>query len=153
MKLGTICYIRYNNKTLMLHRIKKENDMHKGKWNGLGGKLDKGESPQECVVREVIEESGLKIKNPKLKGIITFPASEYPPEDWYVFVFVATQFSGELTETREGVLKWIDNDKLLDLNIWEGDKLFMKWIEKDKIFSAKFMYKNKKLVNYDVDFY
>ncbi|MAI88720.1 MAG: DNA mismatch repair protein MutT, partial [Candidatus Marinimicrobia bacterium] len=73
MKIGTLCYITDSEKTLMLHRVKKENDMHEGKWNGLGGKLEAGESPEECVIREVYEESGLTIKNPKLKGIITFP--------------------------------------------------------------------------------
>ena len=88
MKIGTLCYVRKGNKTLMIHRVKRDNDMHKGKWNGLGGKFNQGETPEECVIREVKEESGLSIKNPQLKGLITFPAADYPPEDWYVFVFV-----------------------------------------------------------------
>ena len=92
MKIGTLCYIKKNNKTLMLHRVKKENDMHKNKWNGLGGKLIPGESPEECVIREIKEESGLNIKTPSLKGIITFPKFDNI-EDWLVFVFTANQYS------------------------------------------------------------
>jgi 8-oxo-dGTP diphosphatase len=136
----------------MLHRIKKENDMHKGKWNGLGGKLENGESPEECVIREVKEESGLEIKNPKLKGILTFPAFD-GIEDWYVFVFVAYKFEGELIDSKEGKLEWIDDDKLTELNLWGGDKLFLKWLEQDKYFSGKFVYKNGKLVSHEVYFY
>ncbi len=152
MKIGTLCYVKKDNKTLMLHRIKKENDMHKGKWNGLGGKLENGESPEECVIREVKEESGLEIKNPKLKGILTFPAFD-GIEDWYVFVFVAYKFEGELIDSKEGKLEWIDDDKLTELNLWEGDKLFLKWLEQDKCFSGKFVYKNGKLVSHEVYFY
>ena len=152
MKIGTLCYITDGKKTLMLHRVKKENDMHEGKWNGLGGKLEAGESPEECVIREVYEESGLTIKNPKLKGIITFPKFD-EIDDWLVFVYTANSFKGNTIDSDEGVLEWIDNSKLLDLNLWEGDKVYMKWIKKDKLFSAKFIYKKRKLVDYDVVFY
>jgi len=137
----------------MIHRVKRDNDMHKGKWNGLGGKFNQGETPEECVIREVKEESGLSIKNPQLKGLITFPAADYPPEDWYVFVFVADNFSGKLMDSDEGVLEWIDNDKLFDLNTWEGDKIFMKWLDRDGFFSSKFIYKKQKLVSYEVEFH
>ena len=152
MKIGTLCYVKKDNKTLMLHRIKKENDMHEGKWNGLGGKLENGESPEECVIREVKEESGLEIKNPKLKGILTFPAFD-GNEDWYVFVFIAEEFKGELIDSPEGKLEWIDDDKLTQLNLWEGDKLFLEWLNEDKCFSGKFIYENGKLVSYEVHFY
>ncbi|MDP3830910.1 MAG: 8-oxo-dGTP diphosphatase, partial [Ignavibacteriaceae bacterium] len=102
MKLATLCYVKdaNNGATLMLHRIKKENDMHEGKWNGLGGKFEMGESPEECVIREIKEESGLDIKNPKLNGFITFPAFD-GFEDWYVFIFSVTEFSGELIDSAE----------------------------------------------------
>lgn len=153
MKLATLCYLRKNNQTLMLHRVKKENDMHKGKWNGLGGKLESGESPEECAVREVKEESGLDVRNPRFKGVLTFPAFS-KNEDWYVFLFVIHDFAGALIEdSAEGNLEWIDDDKLFDLPLWEGDKIFLKWLHQDSFFSAKFVYKDKRLLDYSVIFY
>ncbi len=152
MKIGTLCYINDGQKTLMLHRIKKENDMHEGKWNGLGGKLENGESPEECVIREVYEESGLTIKNPTLRGIMTFPKFD-DIDDWLVFLYTANQFSGDLIESDEGELNWINNNEVLNLNIWDGDKVYLAWLKQDKFFSAKFIYKNKKLKDYSVTFY
>lgn len=136
----------------MLHRVKKENDMHQGKWNGLGGKLEAGESPEECVIREVREEAGLEIVSPKMHGFITFPEFD-GNDDWYVFVFSAGSFSGSLIDSNEGILKWIPDDELLDLNLWEGDKVFLKWLLEDKFFSAKFNYDSGRLKDYDVSFY
>lgn len=152
MKLATLCYVKHEGKTLMLHRIKKQNDMHEGKWNGLGGKLEEGETPEECVIREVREESGLIISDPKLHGFITFPAFD-GFEDWYVFVFTAEKFGGKLIDSNEGRLEWIPDDKLTELNLWEGDKTFLKWLFQDKFFSAKFSYKNGRLEKYDVVFH
>lgn len=136
----------------MIHRIKKKNDMHEGKWNGLGGKLEPGETPEECVVREVREESGLLIKNPLLKGLLTFPAFN-GFDDWYVFMFVATEFEGDLIDSAEGDLRWIDDSELLNLNLWDGDKIFLKWMDRNGFFSAKFTYKNGKLINHNVIFH
>ncbi len=152
MKIGTLCYINNGEETLMLHRVKKQNDIHEGKWNGLGGKLEEGESPEECIIREVYEESGLKINSPLLKGVITFPKFD-GLVDWLVFVFTAIEFKGELIDSDEGILEWIPNTNILDLNLWEGDKVFMKWLNEDKFFSAKFIYKNKSLLDYKVVFY
>ena len=152
MKIGTLCYIKKNNQTLMLHRVKKENDMHKNKWNGLGGKLIPGESPEECVIREIKEESGLNIKTPSLKGIITFPKFDNI-EDWLVFVFTANKFSGDLIDSDEGNLKWIDDSDLLNLNMWEGDRIFIPWLSKNKLFSAKFYYSNNNYIKHEVIFY
>lgn len=154
MKLATLCYIHNpaEKKTLMLHRVKKENDMHKDKYNGLGGKFEQGESPEECVIREVYEESGLTITNPRLKGFITFPAFD-TFEDWYVFVYFAEEYSGEMIISGEGNLEWIDDDKLMSLNLWEGDKIFMPWIYGEKMFSAKFIYESGELVSHSVVFY
>ena len=152
MKIGTLCYITNNKETLMLHRIKKENDMHKNKWNGLGGKLIPGETPEECIIREVKEESGLDIKAPLLKGIITFPKFD-DIDDWLVFVYTCNKFSGSLIECDEGELQWIPNQKLSNLNLWEGDKIFMKWLNKSNLFSAKFYYKNNSYVKHSVVFY
>jgi len=154
MKLATLCYIidREKNCTLMLHRIKKENDFHEGKWNGLGGKFELHETPEECVIREIEEESGLKISSPRLHGLITFPLFD-GKEDWYVFLFTADKFEGELISSDEGHLEWIPNENLLSLNLWEGDQIFIPWLFGEKFFSAKFTYDNKKLTDYSVDFY
>lgn len=152
MQLATLCYIRKNNQTLMMHRIKKENDMHEGKWNGLGGKIDPGESPEDCVIREVEEESGLRIKNPQLKGFLTFPRFS-KGVDWYVFVYEAHEFSGEINESEEGKLQWIDDEDLIKLNLWAGDKYFLQWMKENKFFSAKFFYKDGNLNDYNVIFH
>ena len=133
MKISTLCYIKKNNQTLMLHRIKKKNDIHKNKWNGLGGKLIEGESPEECVKREVLEESGLIIESPKLHGIITFPKFD-EIDDWIVFVYTAKNFEGNLIECNEGKLNWVSDDQLLSLNLWEGDKIFIPWLSQEKFF-------------------
>ena len=152
MKLGTLCYIKKDGKTLMLHRVKKQNDQHKGKYNGLGGKFEPGESPEECVIREVLEESGLTITKPKLKGILTFPAfDEF--EDWYVFVYVVHEFSGNLIESNEGNLEWIPDEKLLNLPLWDGDKIFLPWLDGKLFFSGKFIYDKGRLVKYHVEFH
>ena len=152
MKLGTLCYIENNNKTLMLHRIKKKNDFHKNKWNGLGGKIIPGETPEECIIREVKEESGLNIIDPILKGIITFPKFD-TIDNWMVFLYYCNNYTGELIISNEGILKWIDNNKLFALNLWEGDKIFIKWLKNKPFFSAKFIYENKKYKRHSVIFY
>jgi 8-oxo-dGTP diphosphatase len=152
MKLATLCYLFNGNKVLMINRNKRENDMHLGKWNGLGGKFNPGETPEECVVREVYEESGLLIKNPELKGFLTFPAFD-DEEDWYVFVFTAKEFSGKLRESDEGELEWIKWEKIFNLPLWEGDKYFLEWLNQDRFFSAKFIYKDSKYITHSVVFY
>lgn len=135
----------------MLLRNKKKNDVHEGKYNGLGGKLEAGESPYECVVREVKEESGLDIK-PALRGVMTFPLFT-PGEDWYVFLYTADDFSGELIDSPEGELEWVEDEKVPGLNLWEGDRHFLKWLYEGHCFSAKFTYKEGKLVDHSVAFY
>ena len=152
MKLATLCYAVRDNKTLMLYRNKKENDYHEGKWNGLGGKLEQGETPEECAVREMKEETGLDVKKLHLKGMITFPMFD-SVDDWYVFLFVIDEFSGELIDSPEGHLEWIDNDKLFDLNLWDGDRYFLPWLYQDKFFSAKFNYDKGRFIDYTVEFY
>jgi 8-oxo-dGTP diphosphatase len=135
----------------LVHRNKKANDIHAGKWNGLGGKLEPGETPEECVIREVLEESGLSIQNPKYCGLLIFPA--FKGNDWYVFVFTATEFSGGLIESPEGNLDWIPDEKIVDLNLWESDPIFMPWIREGKFFSAKFTYEGDVMREYDVVFH
>jgi len=152
MKLATLCYVRQEGQTLMLHRVKKANDMHQGKWNGLGGKLFPGESPEECARREIYEESGLSVCHLQLKGILTFPAFD-DFEDWYVFVYVVTEFEGELIDSPEGDLRWVNNSDLTSLNIWEGDAIFLSWLDRPGIFSAMFTYQNARLISHEVVFY
>ena len=152
MKLATLCYVRKDQHTLMVHRVKKENDMHAGKWNGLGGKLEPGETPEECAIREIYEESGLTSKSLILKGIITFPGF-YDQEDWYTFLFVINDFEGELIDSPEGHLEWIPDEELLDLNLWPGDRIFIPWLDEPGFFSGKFVYREGKLVEHEVVFY
>ncbi|WKZ70299.1 MAG: 8-oxo-dGTP diphosphatase [Melioribacteraceae bacterium] len=152
MKLATLCYVQKDNKTLMLYRNKKENDYHEGKWNGLGGKFELGESPEDCAIREINEEAGLTVKNLIMKGFITFPLFD-GKDDWHVFLFVIDKFEGELIDSPEGELDWIDNDKLSEINLWEGDKIFIPWLFEDKFFSAKFNYEEGKFKDYEVNFY
>ena len=133
------------------HRNKKANDIHEGKWNGLGGKFEPGETPEKCVIREVFEESGLSIQNPKLGGLLMFP--KFKGNDWYVFVFTANDFTGELIDSPEGRLAWIVDEKILDLNLWESDHIFMPWIQEGKFFSAKFEYEGDKMYRYIVVFH
>jgi 8-oxo-dGTP diphosphatase len=152
IKLATLCYVRQGDQTLMVHRIKNRNDMHEGKWNGLGGKLEPGETPEECAIREIYEESGLKVRHPELKGLLTFPGFAND-EDWYAFVFVVTEFTGELIDSPEGDLAWVDNSGLVELNLWEGDKIFLSWLERPGFFSGKFIYQEGKFIDYNVVFY
>ncbi|MBS3932763.1 MAG: 8-oxo-dGTP diphosphatase [Truepera sp.] len=152
MKLATLCYLRRDGHTLMLHRTKKPGDYHQGKWNGLGGKLRPGESPEECLHREVLEESGLTVEAATLRGLITFPNFD-GIDDWYCFIYTVEQTSGQLSESPEGELRWIPDRELLSLNLWEGDRVFIPWLFQDKLFSAKFIYEQGEFKSYQVTFY
>jgi len=152
MILATLCYIKQDNRTLMVYRDRKPNDIHAGKWNGLGGKFEPGETPEECVTREVREESGLDIRHLKMHGLLMFP--NFKGDDWYVFVFTTHEFSGELMEASpEGKLEWIPDEKLISLNLWDSDRIFFPWMEKERFFSAKFIYAGDEMKSYEVSFY
>lgn len=152
MKNTTTCYIEKDGKYLMLHRVKKENDMNKDKWIGVGGKFEEGESPEECVIREVKEETGFYLKSINLRCIVTYVSNEYETEQMYVFT--STEFEGELIECNEGNLEWIDKEKITSLNIWEGDKIFIDKIHKgDSFFTVKVEYNGDELVEYKVNEY
>ena len=151
MILATLCYLQRAGHTLMIHRIKRADDIHLGKWNGLGGKFEPGESPEECVIREVREESGLELRQPRLCGLLMFPG--FKSNDWYVFVFTAREFSGELKENEEGYLEWIPEAQLESLSLWPSDHIFLPWIREGKFFSAKFVYERDEMKDHTVTFY
>ena len=146
MKLTTLCYIEQDKKYLMLHRTKKENDQNHDKWIGIGGKFEHDESPDECLLREVREETGLTLVNYEFRGIVTFVSDEWETE--YMHLFTATGFEGELIECNEGNLEWVDKTAIFELNIWEGDKLFLNRLNGSKaFFSLKLEYRGDMLIN------
>lgn len=143
--LTTLCYIEKDDSYLMLHRIKKENDINKDKWIGVGGHFEPDETPEECLLREVKEETGLTLNAWKLRGIITFMSNEFHTE--YMFLYTEDDFSGELSECTEGVLEWVDKSDIYTLPIWEGDKIFLKLLETSaEFFSLKLRYEGDRLV-------
>jgi 8-oxo-dGTP diphosphatase len=151
MKLATLCYLHHEGATLMIHRIKRADDIHAGKWNGLGGKLEAGESPEECVRREVREESGLEIRTPRLHGVLTFAG--FKGDDWYVFVYTVDDFRGELSENEEGFLRWVPDAELEALALWPSDHIFFTWLREGRFFSAKFVYAGDEMRSYEVAFH
>lgn len=153
MKLATLCYLRHEGRTLMLHRVKKAGDLHAGKWNGLGGKFDPGESPEACARREIREECGLEVGRLELKGFLSFPGFQ-GDDDWYAFVFLAYEPSGELLDDpAEGHLAWIEDDRLTQLPLWAGDHLFLPWLDQPGFFSARLVYQGEELVDHAVHWY
>ena len=145
-QLTTLCYIEKDDCYLMLHRISKENDINKDKWIGVGGHFETNESPEECLLREVKEETGLTLTSYRFRGIVTF-ATDKLPEAEYMHLFTADGFEGELTPCNEGILEWVPKNKLSELHLWEGDKIFLQLLEEDApFFSLKLSYKKDRLV-------
>lgn len=143
-ELTTLCYIEKDGCYLMLHRVKKEKDVNKDKWIGVGGHFEKDESPEECLLREVKEETGLTLTSWKFRGILTFIADGWPSE--YICLFTADGFTGRLRACDEGSLKWVRKEDVFDLNLWEGDKIFHRLLmERDDFFSLKLRYDGDKL--------
>lgn len=146
MFVSTLCYLEKEDKYLMLLRNKKKHDVNEGKWIGVGGKCEKGESPEECVIRETFEETGIKLESLKMRGVLTFSSEGW--EDEYIFVYTSDKFSGTITDCNEGELRWIDKDKIMDLNLWDGDRIFLKiMLESDEFFSIKLSYKGDEIVD------
>ena len=147
----TLCYIRRGEDYLMLHRIKKERDLNRDKWIGIGGKFEDKESPEDCLLREVREETGLTLTHYRYRGIITFVSDRWPTE--YMHLFTADGFSGALRECDEGVLEWLPRGRLLELPHWEGDAIFLKLIEDDgqPFFSLKLRYEGETLAEAVLD--
>ena len=149
--MTVLCYIQKDGKTLMLHRIKKENDVNKGKWNGVGGKIEFNESPEDAVKREALEETGLEIE-PTLKGIVTYPKTNND-EFCMAFVFTAKPLGGELIECNEGNLEWIKDSEINKLNIWKGDHLFLPLLKKKGFFSIKITYDKEEVIDKEINSY
>lgn len=150
MKNSTLCYLEKDGKYLMLFRDRKENDENAGKWIGVGGKFENGESPDECLLREVFEETGLKLKEYRLRGIVSFVSDIYETE--YMFLYTSGSFEGTLTECSEGRLEWIDKKSVPELPLWEGDRIFLNLIRDDKdFFSLKLVYERDSLKNAVLD--
>ena len=143
--LTTLCYIEREDSYLMMHRVKKEKDINKDKWIGVGGHFEEGESPEECLLREVYEETGLTLTSFRLRGMITFVTDIYPTE--YMFLYTADGYTGEITECDEGNLEWVKKSDVYNLPIWEGDKVFFRLLEeKAECFSLKLRYEGDQLV-------
>ena len=141
MTTTTLCYIENKGKYLMLHRVKKKNDINEGKWIGVGGHVEYQESPEECLVREVKEETGLTLTSWKFRGIVTFISEGWNTE--YMCLYTADGYEGEIIPCNEGVLDCIRKEDLLKLNLWEGDKIFFKLLNENyPVFSLKLVYEN-----------
>ncbi len=145
MKLTTLCYIEKDDCYLMLHRTKKQQDVNHDKWIGVGGKFEPDEMPEECLLREVKEETGLSLLKYRYRGILTFIANGWESE--YIHLYTATEFTGNLTECSEGTLEWVPKEQVEMLPIWEGDKIFLKLLMEDAgFFSLKLKYQGDELV-------
>ncbi len=150
MGLTTLCYIEKNNQYLMLHRVVKKNDINKDKWVGIGGHFEKDESPEECLLREAKEETGLTLTSYRFRGLVTFLSDKWDTE--YMCLYTADAYEGELRECDEGTLEWIDKDKIGELKIWEGDKIFFRLLQEEApFFSLKLRYEGDMLAEAILD--
>ncbi len=150
MKNTTLCYIENDNKYLMLHRSNKKNDGSGGKWMGIGGHFEEGESPFDCVIREAAEETGLTLIKPEYRAVVTFNSDEYESEQMHLFT--CKEFTGELGICNEGELFWVDKQEVKSLNMWNGDLIFLSLLDERKdFFSLKLTYKGEELQEYYID--
>ena len=152
MKMTTLCYIENNDCYLMLHRTKKKKDVNKDKWIGVGGHAEGNETPQECLLREVKEETGLLLTSYKFRGLITFISDEY--EAGMMCLFTADGYTGELITCDEGELEWVKKSDVPQLPTWEGDAQFLKLLLEDekRFFAMKLRYEGERLVEKSVEF-
>ena len=145
MKNTTLCYLLQGDSVLLLHRVKKENDLNHDKWIGIGGKFEENESPEECLVREAWEETGLTLTGYQYRGIVTFVSDRWEGE--YMHLYTATEWTGTIKECDEGVLEWVSLEKMKELPQWEGDKIFLRLLEEGApFFSLKLCYEGDCLV-------
>lgn len=141
-KMSTLCYMEQNNCYLMMHRVIKENDINRNKWIGVGGHFEAGESPDDCLLREVREETGYTLTDYSFRGIVTFVYGSGDNQVIeYMHLFTATTWTGSPIPCDEGLLEWVPKDKILELELWEGDKIFLRLLEETtKFFSLKLVY-------------
>ncbi len=145
MKNVTLCYIERGDEYLMLHRVKKKNDVNQDKWIGVGGKFEDKESPEDCILRETFEETGLRLTDYRYRGLVTFVNTIYETE--YMHLFTATGWEGEIGECSEGNLEWVRKSDVPSLPIWEGDKIFLRLLaDEEPFFSLKLSYDGDVLV-------
>ena len=151
MILSTLCYLERDGRYLMLHRVKKKNDINHDKWIGVGGKFEPDESPEECMLREIEEETGLRATEWSHRGILTFISNEAETE--YIHLYLVTDWTGELKECAEGDLEWVEKEKVPELPGWEGDKIFLRYLLDPGMpfFSLKFVYEGDRLVYTECD--
>lgn len=152
MKNTTLCYIEKDNKYLMIHRVKKVEDINKDKWVGVGGKFEEKETPFDCVRREIFEETGLTAGKLNYRGLVTFVSNEFGTE--YMHLFHTNEFNGELTrDCNEGNLEWVDKNEITKLPLWEGDKIFLDLLGKNvPFFSLKLVYEGQKLISHTLEY-
>ncbi len=151
MKNCVLCYLEKDGKYLMLNRNKKKNDINSGKWIGVGGKFESGESPEECLIREVYEETGYKLLSYRFRGIVTFDSDVCETE--YMFLYTSDNFDGDEIVCDEGELRWVDKNDVLNLPLWEGDKVFLSYLFEDRdVFSVKLSYHGDDLVSVKEEF-
>ncbi len=150
MRCTTLVHLERGGKYLMLHRVKKQGDENRDKWVGIGGKFEPGESPEDCALREVLEETGLRMRRFSYRGIVTFVSDIWGTE--YMHLFHCADFSGTLKDCDEGVLEWVDKQALLSLPIWEGDRIFLRLLDSDRpFFSLKLRYQGEQLAEAVLD--
>lgn len=150
MELTTLCYIEKDKSYLMLHRVSKKHDVNKDKWIGVGGHFEQGESPEDCLLREVKEETGLTLKSYRFRGILTFNFNDNESE--YICLYTADGFEGELRDCDEGTLEWVPKSEIHNLNLWEGDKIFFDLLNQDvPFFSLKLQYQGDVLIGYELN--
>lgn len=143
-RMTTLCYIERDGAYLMLHRVSKKHDVNKDKWIGIGGHFEEGESPEECLLREAKEETGLTLTSYRFRGLVTFMAEGWPTE--YMCLYTADKYEGEMADCNEGVLEWVKKEEVLKLNLWEGDKIFFRLLNEDvPFFSLKLSYSGDRL--------
>jgi len=143
---STLCYIERGDEWLLLHRVKKEHDLNRDKWIGIGGKFEEGESPEECLLREAREETGLTLTSWRYRGIVTFVSDRWEGE--YMHLFTADGFTGEVGPCDEGALEWVKKADFAALPQWEGDRIFLRLLEEDvPFFSLKLVYEGDRLVS------
>ena len=149
-QVTTLCYIEREDSYLMLHRVKKKNDLNENKWVGIGGHAEEGESPEDCLLREAMEETGLLLTSYRFRGLVTFVSDKWGTE--YMCLYTADGFEGELTDCDEGCLEWVPKSKIPNLNLWTGDLIFFRLLEENApFFSLKLRYERDRLAEWQLN--